>query len=252
MFVLKQNLKEEIYSNRMMSNVIQSSFKYLGYTPEDIKTLHKHIVDNMDVGILAKPVNKRSFTDSSIETVLDTIVSLIEDMRKSRQQMQSRGTRRLRDLAAAATEKYAREVLKSAFQQQGFNVNCKIGLYKNKKVGVTFDERRRSGHVILPITWHKKIWKKNISIVRNSRTFLFVIDVKPMKLSRLNANNISAYKAKFIKLDRNKHLYRDDGWLMVHETDSKPVTAAYDDFAKCERLLHKRIKDRSLDVLAAL
>ena len=246
---LKQNLAVEINSNKMMSNVIQSTFKFLEYDPEDIKLLHKHITDGGHS--LDMPVKEGKFSPTASEMAINNVVGLIEERRTSRRQMRYGKKKRLVELAADKSAEYGMLSMNQIFPSMSCNVIVKHGKHRGANIGAETNLAKNHVRICLPVTWYNRIWERNLSAVHASDGLRFVIDVKEKNLSRLNQKNIIVFRAKYLKVYKGK-ADEESGWIMMYETDSKPVVALYNDFAKCESLIQRRIKDRTLDVLNAI
>ena len=116
-------------------------------------------------------------------------------------------------------------------------------------------ERRDYGQhawvVTVPITWHRAVNSKGLSIAAAGDGSRFIMDVKPRDLSRLTDQGIYAYEVVAVKA-KNKKAEMETGWLMNYPTGSQvemrsfetDVRAYHKEFSRCESLLRRRIRDK--------
>lgn len=141
-----------------------------------------------------------------------------------------------------ASRIYAECDLKACFSSMRWQVRTVMS-------GNLYVERERQDYgqydwvVTVPITWHRAVSSKGLSIAAAGDGNRFIMAVKPRDLSRLTDQGIFAYEVVAVKA-KSKKAEMETGWLMSYPTGSETDVRAYHkEFSRCESLLRRRIRD---------
>lgn len=105
--------------------------------------------------------------------------------------------------------------------------------------------------VMVPISWHKKIYEEGISVVQAGDGARFVLDSNERKIARLNNDYIRCWAVRAVRR-KHKNCFVENATVMKYDAGGDVVLSISDSFHKAESLIRRRIKDAALNVLMEL
>lgn len=235
--------KKAITSVEYMNASLKNTFKYLGYKPDQIKTLHNHSVNNR-WGLPERVDN--NLTNSAADMIGKQIAEYMSEIRDIRRSMRPVKRESALDREAEESTRYASSQVHDAFPSGSFTVQIGKASFEPNQSTYSGD-----GDIFVPISWNRKVYQRGISVVKAGDGNRFIVDCKARHLTRLAKDNIQAFDVLAIKrYGGNSKMI--EATVMKYDAGGVSVYSIADKFSRAESLIRRRIKDTAIDTLLDL
>ena len=235
--------KKAITSIEYMNASLKNTFKHLDYNSDQIKTLHKHCMNNR-WGVPDRVDNK--LTNSAADMIGKQITEYMSMIRSIRLNMKPTKRPTALDREAEESTRYASSSVHEAFPSGSFTVQIGKASFEPNQSTYSGD-----GDICVPVTWNRKIYQRGISVVKAGDGNRFIVDCKPRNLTRLAKDNIQAFDVLAIKRYGGSS-EMIEATVMKYDAGGTSVCSISDKFSRAESLIRRRIKDTAIDTLLEL